>query len=178
MTLMMPLKLLDWIDDNREHLKPPVCNKQIFEDSEFIVQVVGGPNSRTDYHVDEGPELFYQVEGGMLLKTVQDGRFVDIPIDEGEIFLLPPRVPHSPQRFKQTVGIVVERKRQPHELDGFVWFCAKCANKLHEEYLHVSDIVKDLPPVFARFYADVDARTCKRCGSVMPAPKTDAGARL
>ena len=106
----MPLKLLDWIDDNREHLKPPVCNKQMFEDSEFIVQVVGGPNSRSDYHVDEGPELFYQVEGEMLLKTVQDGEFVDIPIGEGEIFLLPPRMPHSPQRFKDTVGIVVERQ--------------------------------------------------------------------
>ena len=87
----MPFKLLDWIDDNREHLRPPVCNKQMFEAGDFIVQVVGGPNSRTDYHLDEGPELFYQVEGQMVLKTVQDGEFVDIPIGEGEIFLLPPR---------------------------------------------------------------------------------------
>jgi 3-hydroxyanthranilate 3,4-dioxygenase len=113
----------------------------------------------------------------MLLKTVQDDTFVDIPIREGEIFLLPPRVPHSPQRFKDTVGIVVERQRAPHELDGFVWFCPKCANKLYEERLHVADIVKDLPPVFARFYANADARTCKRCGNVLPAPKPDAGPR-
>jgi 3-hydroxyanthranilate 3,4-dioxygenase len=148
MKVTMPFKLLDWIDDNREHLKPPVCNKQMFESGDFIVQVVGGPNSRTDYHVDEGPELFYQVEG--------------------EIFLLPPRVPHSPQRFRNTVGVVVERTRAANELDGFLWFCAKCANKLHEEYLHVADIVKDLPPVFERFYGSVDARTCKRCGTVMP----------
>ena len=89
MSSTKPFKLLDWIDDNREHLKPPVCNKQMFEHGDFIVQVVGGPNSRTDYHLDEGPELFYQVEGEMLLKTVQDGEFVDIPIGEGEIFLLP-----------------------------------------------------------------------------------------
>ncbi len=169
MTLPMPFKLLDWIDDHREFLKPPVCNKQMYEDSEFIVQVVGGPNSRTDYHVDEGPELFYQVEGDMVLRTVQDGEFVDIAIGEGEIFLLPPRVPHSPQRFKDTVGIVVERRRAPHELDGFLWFCPKCASKLHEEFLHVDDIVKDLPPVFERFYADTAARTCKRCGTVLPA---------
>ena len=101
MKTTMPFKLLDWIDDNREHLKPPVCNKQMFESGDFIVQVVGGPNSRTDYHLDEGPELFYQVEGEMVLKTVQDGEFVDIPIGEGEIFLLPPRVPHSPQRLPQ-----------------------------------------------------------------------------
>jgi 3-hydroxyanthranilate 3,4-dioxygenase len=85
MKLPMPLKLLDWVDDNREHLKPPVCNKQMFEHGEFIVQVVGGPNSRTDYHVDEGPELFFQVEGEMLLKTVQDEEFVDIPIGEGDL---------------------------------------------------------------------------------------------
>jgi 3-hydroxyanthranilate 3,4-dioxygenase len=99
---------------------------------------------------------------------VQDDAFVDIPIREGEIFLLPPRVPHSPQRFSKTVGVVVERTRAAHELDGFLWFCAKCANRLHEEYLHVADIVKDLPPVFERFYHSVDARTCKRCGAVMP----------
>jgi 3-hydroxyanthranilate 3,4-dioxygenase len=140
----------------------------MFEPGDFIVQVVGGPNSRTDYHLDEGPELFYQVEGQMVLKTVQDDAFVDIPIAAGEIFLLPPRVPHSPQRFPKSVGIVVERARAAHELDGFMWFCPSCANKLHEEYLHVADIVKDLPPVFERFYASVDARTCKRCGTVMP----------
>ena len=120
MKITLPFKLLDWIDDNRAHLKPPVCNKQMFEHGDFIVQVVGGPNSRTDYHVDEGPELFYQVEGEMLLKTVQEGEFVDITIGEGDIFLLPPRVPHSPQRFRDTVGIVVERPRAAHELDGFL----------------------------------------------------------
>jgi 3-hydroxyanthranilate 3,4-dioxygenase len=169
MSIKLPLQLLDWIDDHRSELKPPVCNKEMFEGGDFIVQVVGGPNSRTDYHLDEGPELFYQIEGEMLLKTVQDDAFVDIPIHEGEIFLLPPRVPHSPQRFKDTVGIVIERKRAPHELDGFIWFCTRCANKLHEEYLHVSDIVTDLPPVFTRFYGNVDARTCKRCGAVAPA---------
>jgi 3-hydroxyanthranilate 3,4-dioxygenase len=169
MSNKLPIPLLDWIDDHRSELKPPVCNKEMFPGGDFIVQVVGGPNSRTDYHVDEGPELFYQIEGEMLLKTVQDGEFVDIPIREGELYLLAPRVPHSPQRFKDTVGIVIERKRAPHELDGFIWFCARCANKLHEEYLHVSDIVVDLPPVFARFYGNVDARTCKRCGAVAPA---------
>jgi 3-hydroxyanthranilate 3,4-dioxygenase len=165
----MPFNLLEWIDAHRDALRPPVCNKELFEHGDFIVQVVGGPNSRTDYHYDEGPELFYQIEGEMLLKTVQDGKFVDIPIRAGEIFLLPPRMPHSPQRFQDTVGIVVERKRAPHEQDGFIWYCARCANKLHEEFLHVSDIVEDLPPVFERFYTNIDARTCKRCGAVAPA---------
>lgn len=169
MPLTMPFKLKEWIAANRNQLKPPVCNKQIFVGSEFIVQAVGGPNSRSDYHYDEGPELFYQLEGDMLLKTMQDGQRVDVPIREGEVFMLPPRIPHSPQRFENTVGIVVERQRKPDELDGFIWYCASCDNKLYEEFLHVGDIVKDLPPVFERFYANVEARTCSRCGTVAPA---------
>ncbi len=168
MTLMKPFNLLDWIERHRAELRPPVCNKQIYEGEDFIVQVVGGPNSRKDYHHDEGPELFYQLEGDMLLKTVQDGEFVDVPIRAGEMFLLPPRVPHSPQRFANTVGLVVERRRTAAELDGFMWFCERCGAELHEEFLHVSDIVKDLPPVFARFNASEHARTCTRCGWVMP----------
>ena len=151
-------------------LKPPVCNQQVFDDDDFIVMVVGGPNSRKDYHYDEGPEFFYQLEGRMLLKTIQDGRKVEVPIGEGEILLLPPKVPHSPQRFADTVGLVVERKRLPDELDGFMWFCDNCDNKLYEEYAYVSDIVGQLPPIFDRFYGSVENRTCDNCGAVMPLP--------
>ena len=157
-----------WIDDNRDKLKPPVCNQQVFEENDFIVMVVGGPNSRTDYHYDEGPEFFYQLEGDMLLKTIQDGKRVDIPIGEGEILLLPPKVPHSPQRFENTVGLVIERKRLPEELDGFMWFCDNCNHKLYEEYLYVDDIVGQLPPIFDRFYSSEENRTCDWCGTVMP----------
>ncbi len=132
--------------------------------------VVGGPNSRSDYHYDEGPEFFYQLEGEMLLKTIQDGRRVDIPIRAGEILLLPPKVPHSPQRFADSVGLVVERKRLPDEQDGFMWFCENCDRKLYEEYLHVTDIVGQLPPIFDRFYSSLDNRTCDNCGAVMPRP--------
>ena len=166
---LKPFNLKDWIDRHREFLKPPVCNRQVFRDSEFIVMVVGGPNSRTDYHHDEGPEIFYQIEGDMLLRTVQEGQLVDIPIREGEIFLLPPRVHHSPQRFADTIGIVVERQRRPEELDGFIWYCENCGNKLYEEYLHVANIETDLPPVFNRFYEDDRHRTCSVCRWVMPA---------
>jgi 3-hydroxyanthranilate 3,4-dioxygenase len=159
-----------WIDEHRQLLKPPVCNQQVFDDDDFIVMVVGGPNSRKDYHYDEGPEFFYQLEGEMLLKTIQDDRRVDIPIREGEILLLPPRVPHSPQRFADTVGLVVERKRLPHELDGFMWFCDNCHHKLYEEYVPLSDIVGQLPPIFDRFYGSEEYRTCGNCGAVMPIP--------
>jgi len=167
---MQPLKafnFVQWIEAHRDRLKPPVCNKVVFEDSEFIVMVVGGPNTRTDYHWDPGEEFFYQVEGDMLLKTVQDGKIVDIPIREGEMMLLPAGVPHSPQRFADTVGLVIERRRRPEENDGFMWFCEKCGNKLYEEFLHVSDIVTQLPPVFDRFYSDPGNRRCDACGHVM-----------
>ena len=157
-----------WIDDHRDRLKPPVCNQQVFEENDFIVMVVGGPNSRTDYHYDEGPEFFYQLEGEMLLKTIQDGKRVDIPIRAGEILLLPPKVPHSPQRLENSVGLVVERKRLPDELDGFMWYCENCDHLLYEEYLYVDDIVGQLPPVFDRFYGSEENRTCDNCGAVMP----------
>lgn len=169
MPSLTAFNLQGWIDEHRDALRPPVCNRQVFDENDFIVMVVGGPNSRTDYHIDEGPEFFYQLEGEMLLKTVQDGERVDIPIRAGEILLLPPRVPHSPQRFADSVGLVVERKRLPYELDGFVWFCGQCNHKLYEEFLYVDDIVGQLPPVFDRFYGSVDNRTCDRCGAVMPA---------
>ena len=159
-----------WIDDHRHLLKPPVCNQQVFVDNDFIVMVVGGPNSRKDYHYDEGPEFFYQLEGEMVLNTMQDGERVNITIGEGEILLLPPKVPHSPQRFENTIGLVVERMRLPEELDGFMWFCDNCNNKLYEEQLYVSDIVAQLPPIFDRFFSSEENRTCNKCGTVMAKP--------
>src|SRR5690606_37893512 len=74
MSPLKPFNFRAWIDEHRELLKPPVCNKQVFEDSEFIIMVVGGPNSRTDYHDDPGEEFFYQLEGDMILRTIQDGK--------------------------------------------------------------------------------------------------------
>ena len=159
-----------WIDEHREQLKPPVGNQQVFEDNDFIVMIVGGPNERDDYHLDEGPEFFYQLEGEMLLRTIDNGERVDIPIRAGEVLMLPPRVPHSPQRYADSVGLVVERKRLDHELDGFMWFCDNCNHKLYEEYLYIDDIVGQLPPIFDRFYGSLAHRTCDNCGAVKPAP--------
>jgi 3-hydroxyanthranilate 3,4-dioxygenase len=165
------LNLKNWIDEHREILKPPVCNKLVFEESEFIVMVVGGPNSRKDYHYDEGEEFFYQIEGGMVLKIMEDERPREIPINEGEIFLLPPKIPHSPQRFANTVGLVIERKRQANETDGLLWYCDECSNLLYEEYFKLKNIEKDLPPIFDRFYSNLENRTCSRCGAIMERPE-------
>lgn len=166
-----PLHFKNWIEENRHLLKPPVANKQIWKDGEFIVMVVGGPNTRKDYHYEEGPEFFYQIEGDMVLKIIDNGKPKDISIREGEIFLLPARVPHSPQRKANTVGLVIEQVRRPEEKDSFMWFCEKCGEKLYEEFFHLKDIEKQLPPIFDGFFNSTERRTCKKCGSVMEPPQ-------
>jgi 3-hydroxyanthranilate 3,4-dioxygenase len=170
MRVAPPFNLQRWIDSNRELLKPPVGNKLLFQDSEFIVMAVGGPNSRKDFHHDPGEEFFLQLEGDILLRTVQDGRRVDVPIRQGEVFLLPPEMPHSPQRPAGSIGIVVERRRGPGELDGFSWYCEHCGHLLYLERVAVSDIETQLPPIFSRFYSSAAHRTCRACGTVMQAP--------
>lgn len=174
MSRLSPINFQGWIDANRHLLKPPVGNKLIWEDREFIVMVVGGPNSRTDYHVNSGEEFFHQIEGDIVLKVFDEGRIQEIPIKAGEIFLLPPNVPHSPRRPAGTVGLVVERKRIEGEQDGFIWFCENCNEKLYEEHFTLTDIVKQFPPIFERFYNSADNSTCKACGTrqLKPEPKT------
>ena len=162
---LKPINFKRWIDENRDKLKPPVGNQQVWADRDFMVTVVGGPNARTDYHVNEGEEFFYQLEGDMNLRMWVDGAPQDFPICEGEIYLLPPKVPHSPQRLANTVGLVIERRRQPGELDQFVWYCDQCRSKVYEESVHVTDIVKQLPPIFDRFYGKPENCTCKKCGT-------------
>jgi len=170
MRISTPFNLRLWIDQNRHLLKPPVGNKLLFQDTELIVMAVGGPNSRKDFHHDPGEEFFYQIEGNMVLRVVQDGRPTDIPIHEGEVFLLPPEVPHSPQRPAGSVGIVVERRRAPTELDGFSWYCDSCGNRLYLERVPVANIETELPAIFTRFYSSVEHRTCDACGAVMVPP--------
>jgi 3-hydroxyanthranilate 3,4-dioxygenase len=174
MPLPAPLNLQAWIEEHRHLLKPPVGNKCVYA-GDFIVMVVGGPNQRTDYHWDEGPEWFYQLEGEMVLRIQEEdasGKLAvrDIPIHAGETFLLPPRTPHSPQRMPESVGLVIERRRLPHEDDGLQWYCENCNAKVYEEYFHLHDIEQDFPPVFDRFYSSREHRTCKACGHLNPAP--------
>jgi 3-hydroxyanthranilate 3,4-dioxygenase len=169
MPTLSPLNFKRWIEENRHLLKPPVGNKMIWEDREFIVMVVGGPNARTDYHINGGEEFFYQVEGDIVLKVIENGRPVDIDIKEGDIFLLPPNVPHSPRRPAHSVGLVIERKRLPEELDGFAWHCESCGEKLYEERFQVTDIVQQLPPIFERFYKS-DKTKCPSCGAQVEIP--------
>ncbi|HSZ26224.1 MAG TPA: 3-hydroxyanthranilate 3,4-dioxygenase [Cytophagaceae bacterium] len=171
MSVLRPFNLKKWIEENRHLLKPPVGNQQVYKDnSDFIVMVVGGPNSRKDFHYNEGEELFYQLEGDINVRIIENDVQVDIPIKEGELFLLPPRTPHLPIRKAGTIGLVIERYRKAEEKDGCLWYCENCNAKLYEEYFALTDIVKQLPVVMEKFYASEENRTCKRCGSVMEPP--------
>lgn len=169
--MLKPFNLHKWIDDNRDLLKPPVGNKQLYlENDDFIVMIVSGPNARKDYHYNEGEELFYQVEGNITLKIIENGKPVDVEIKEGEMFLLPPKVPHSPQRTPSSIGLVIERYRHKHEQDGFQWYCENCNNKLYEERFELTDIVAQLPKVMTTYYNSLELRTCNKCQHVMEKP--------
>ena len=168
--MLPPINFKSWIEENRHLLKPPVGNKVVYEDTEFIIMVVGGPNTRKDYHIDESEEFFFQLEGGIVLRIMEDGKPRDIQINEGEIFLLPPKIPHSPQRFENTVGLVVERKRRKGELDAFQWYCDECNELLYEENFQLIDVVKQLPPIFEGFWNNNTARSCKSCSAYLEKP--------
>ena len=165
-----------WIDEHRDLLKPPVGNRQIWEDADLMVTVVGGPNQRTDFHDDPVEEFFHQLEGDMVLKVIDDGAHYDVPIREGEIFLLPAHVRHSPQRPQEgSIGLVVEPKRPAGAIDAFEWYCFECESLVHRAEMILTSIVHDLPPVYERFYRADDLRTCRQCGAVHPGKEPPAG---
>lgn len=159
-----------WLAEHAANLTPPVSNKEIFPGNEdFIVMVVGGPNQRTDYHVDPYEEVFYQIKGNMHVNTMTPEGGVRVDINEGEMWMLPRNVPHSPQRPEAgSIGLVFERIREPGTLERFQWYCPSCDALIHEVELQVTDIAVDLPPVFDGFYGSEEARTCNGCGHVHP----------
>ena len=170
MAISKPFNLKGWIDEHRDELKPPVGNRNLYKDAgDYIVMIVAGPNARQDYHFNDTEELFYQIEGDILVKIQVDGKAVEIPIKEGEMFLLPANVPHSPIRPEGSVGLVIEHKRRSDHNDGLMWFCPKCNNKLHDTYFKLTNIEKDFIPRFKEFYGSEKMRTCSNRGEVMEA---------
>ena len=159
-----------WVAEHEHLLKPPVNNQQMWEPmGDFIVQVVGGPNQRTDFHLDPYEEWFYQVRGNMHVNLMTDDGPERVDIREGEMWMLPRNVYHSPQRpGTGSIGVVIERIREEGTPEQFAWFCPACHHKVHDVELQVRDIVADLPPVFAEFYASAEGRTCDRCGTLHP----------
>jgi len=169
MSIKRPFNLNKWIAENKDKLKPPVANKNLYEESgDYIIMIVGGPNARKDYHFNETEELFYQLKGDIEVTIQENGNAVKIPINEGDMFLLPANIPHSPVRSEGSIGLVIERKRKGTNLkDGLMWFCEKCNHKLYEERFTLDDIERGFLPTFKRFYNSKDLRTCDKCNHEM-----------
>lgn len=173
-----PFNFARWIDEHSHLLKPPVGNQQVWQDSDLIVTVVGGPNHRSDFHDDPHEEFFYQLSGNAYLNLLVNGRRERVDLREGDVFLLPPHLRHSPQRPEAgSVCLVVERQRAPGAVDGFEWYCANCDQLVHRVEVQLKSIVDDLPPLFTAFYDSEDARRCPHCGTVHPSRDATADAR-
>ncbi|KAJ4296283.1 3-hydroxyanthranilic acid dioxygenase [Kalmusia sp. IMI 367209] len=163
--LASPINIPKWVSENSHMLQPPVNNYCVYNDN-VTVMIVGGPNARADYHINETAEWFYQHKGSMLLKIIDDGQFRDIHINEGDMFLLPPNTPHNPVRFANTVGIVLEQERPKESVDRLRWYCQDCAEMVHEASFHCMDLGTQIKEAVENFKADKEARTCKNCGAL------------
>jgi len=169
MAIRRPFNLQAWIDEHTEELKPPVGNKNLHKDAgDYIVMIVGGPNARKDYHYNETEELFYQLEGDITVYIQENGEKKAMHLSAGDMFLLPAKVPHSPSRTENSIGLVIEKKRNHLDVkDGLLWFCDACNHKLHEVYFELNNIENDFLKHFNDFYASEEKRTCNKCGIVM-----------
>jgi 3-hydroxyanthranilate 3,4-dioxygenase len=164
MTGLAPINLGRWVEENRHLLQPPVGNKAMW-DGDFLVMIVGGPNQRTDYHINPGGELFYQVEGDIVLKIIDEGKTRDVLIKQGELFLLPAGVPHSPQRPASTVGLVVEVPKFARGTHHLRWYCRDCGHVLHDSAFEPVDLGKQIKAMLAEFNGNTELRKCKKCGA-------------
>jgi 3-hydroxyanthranilate 3,4-dioxygenase len=169
MAIAAPFNLNQWIKDNKDLLKPPVSNKNLYvESGDYIVMIVGGPNARKDFHYNETEELFYQLQGDIVVTIQEDGKARKVDIKAGDMFLLPANIPHNPVRPANSVGLVIERVRKGTELkDGLMWFCDNCNNKLHDTRFELQNVEKDFQPRFREFYNSEALRTCSKCKHVM-----------
>jgi len=170
--LSAPFGLQSWIDQHLPRALGAIGNKEVFRGSDFIFQIIKGPNARNDFHIDPWDEIFYQIHGHIFVHVIENGRERPIRIAEGEVFLLQKNIYHSPRRPPGSVGLVIERPRQQSELDGVAWFCPSCSNKLHQVDFWCDDIEKGLGDVIGAFNKDQGLRTCKKCGAVLPDPAT------
>ena len=163
---MKAFNLQDWIERHRDELKPPVGNKCVYNEGTFVVMIVGGPNLRTDFHVNQTDEFFYQIKGDIFLRIVNSRQEIEeITIREGDVFMLPAGIPHSPQRMEGSIGLVVEKNRTPEDSDGLQWYCSRCNEKLYEEFFYLENIETQFGAVFDRYY-DSKYTRCGKCGHV------------
>jgi 3-hydroxyanthranilate 3,4-dioxygenase len=170
MELLSTYHLKKWVEENQSYFNPPFrTNKLLVQQKDFLVMIIRGPNTRLDFHIEPGDEFFYQVEGDMELVLKPEGeRRKSLTIKEGEIFLCPGGLPHSPRRFENTWGLVIERTRRDEEKEEFAWFCEECDDLVLSRVVNQGNIPSQVSAVYSEFNADPKLRTCKACGYVFP----------
>jgi 3-hydroxyanthranilate 3,4-dioxygenase len=169
--VVQPFNLQAWITQYLPQSLGAIGNKEVFKGSDFIFQIIKGPNARNDFHIDPWDEIFYQISGHIFVQFIDgDGKRREVRIEEGEVFLLPKQVPHSPRRPPGSVGLVIERPRRQGELDGVAWFCEQCGHLLHKVEFWCEDIEVGFKEVMSAFNANEALRTCQQCGAVLPDP--------
>ena len=164
----VPFSLLGWITDHVDDFEPPVSNKVVWTDSDFIFMIIRGPNARNDFHVDPADEIFYQLRGDIRVDTVDDNgaRHRNV-VREGDVMLIPGGTPHAPLRPPDTWGLVIERPRTADEIDALRWYCETCGTVVHETAFHLENIETELAAALEAFNRSTDLRTCDTCGTVM-----------
>jgi 3-hydroxyanthranilate 3,4-dioxygenase len=159
-----------WVEENKDLFAPPFkTNRLLVHHKDFLVMVLRGPNTRLDFHIEPGDEFFYQIEGAMELHLKPEGQKREVVhIQEGEIFLCPGGLPHSPRRPENTWGLVIERKRRAEENEEFVWFCEQCDTKVLARSVVQGDVGGQVGRVYEEFNGDAALRTCSQCGYIFP----------
>lgn len=174
MSDLNPFQLNQWISDNADKLKPPLGAETLWKDTDLMVTIVGGPNKRTDFHIDPFEEFFLQIKGDITLRIQEHGEARDVIVREGDVFMLPPYVPHAPMRPAGTVGLIAERKRHDNDpADAFAWYCEKCNHELFRKEAFIDVLERDMPPVFEAYYGDPSNQICDACGHVNPGRPAD-----
>ena len=169
-TVSSPFHLMNWVLANRHKFKPPVGNRYLYSGRDFFAMVIVGPNARNDFHQVDSEEFFIQLKGDVAVKLIEDGKVRVQPIREGEVFFIPPNVPHSPQRGPDTIGLVVERRRPKGEPEHLIFFCEHCNTLVYDKVFDCDDIVHHVARAMEEFWADPVLSTCKCCGKRITKP--------
>lgn len=177
-TVMPPINLTKWVEQNRHLMKPPVSNKYLYDGDDFFIMLINGPNARNDFHQTNSEEFFMQLQGDIVVRIIENApgrgpRIKDVPVREGETFFIPANVPHSPVRPPNTLGLVVERRRPPGETEHLQWYCEKCHGLVEDIEFDCKDIVDHFRQAMEDFWADPERSTCKTpgCGTRVTRPK-------